>query len=258
MEILAIYQSNHYEIEGFEKVKKDLKDSIEKYKQLVVTEDEISKAKKDRAQLNRAAKMINDRKIQVKQIAFAQFENQCKELIGLIKEAMDSIDNQVEVYNQKEIDEKKETINKLWASFGNTEISLEKIFNEKWLNKTYSLSNIQSDMESAIDDYNKSIEIIKQLATNAFEQELLKQHYNETLDLNYAMNQLNNYRNIVNKTSAEDDENVEEGIPFDDGDEQLYTISFEVTSTKEKLQILSKFLRNNNFKFKQIIDRKEN
>ena len=51
---------------NYEELKKELTEKVENYKNLVYTEENINMAKKDRANLNKLKKAINDEKIRVK------------------------------------------------------------------------------------------------------------------------------------------------------------------------------------------------
>lgn len=113
------------------------------YKTLVYTDEQIGEAKKDRANLNKLKKVINDRRLELKKEfcePYDVFAGQVKELTTKIDEASGAIDSQVKAFEQKEKDEKKARIFAWWKANGPKayKIEVEKVFDEKFLNKSVS------------------------------------------------------------------------------------------------------------------------
>ena len=83
---------------NYDELKIELADNLKKYQGLVVTEDEITKAKSTRANLNKVAKMIDDRRKELKKEILKPYEMveaQTKELIGMIGDVTNAIDDQI-------------------------------------------------------------------------------------------------------------------------------------------------------------------
>ena len=86
---------------NFEELKKELEISLQKYQNLVVTQEDLKSFEKTRADLNKVSKMINDEKIRVKKLysePLLKFENQVKELIAMITDVNSQIDLQIKEF----------------------------------------------------------------------------------------------------------------------------------------------------------------
>lgn len=142
---------------NIQELKKELEIALKKYENLVYTSENINTAKKDRANLNKLEKAINDEKIRIKKLILQEYEDefepQCKELIEMIRNVNTKIDKQIKEFEQKEDEEKRaqiisyrsETIKEY-----NGLISFETIFKKQWLNKTYGMDKIQDDINHII------------------------------------------------------------------------------------------------------------
>lgn len=152
---------------NIQELKKDLEISLKKYENLVYTSENINTAKKDRANLNKLEKAINDEKIRIKKIVLKEYENdfepQCKELIEMIRKVNTKIDAQIKEFEQKEDEEKKEQILKYWNE--NIKeykdlIEFDAIFKKQWLNKTFSIDKIQEEINQIINNTKIDMETI--------------------------------------------------------------------------------------------------
>ena len=137
---------------NYEDIKKWITEKAKEYKSMVYTEETITNAKSDRATLNKVAKALNDEKIRIKKEVlkpFEDFESKCKELQGIITDASNSIDIQVKAFETKEQEEKKKQIEDLFNTYiGDFKelIIFEQIFNQRWLNKTYTIKKIEDEI----------------------------------------------------------------------------------------------------------------
>lgn len=141
---------------NFEELKKELIEKSEHYKTAVYTEETITVAKQDRANLNKLVKAINDEKIKVKNKIlepYMEFETQCKELMEIVKNASENIDTQIKDFEEKKKNEKLEIIINYFSEkvgIYKDLISFDLIFNERWLNVTYDLKQVQADIDHII------------------------------------------------------------------------------------------------------------
>ncbi|SHN66674.1 DUF1351 domain-containing protein [Desulfovibrio litoralis] len=144
---------------------------VEKYNGLVVTEDQVTEIKKDMAELNKVAREIDDkRKELVKQVSLPilEFELQIKEIISIFKTTREELDTQVQVYIEKEREEKRKAVLAEIERFKTEENTPELTINIKpeWLNKTTKLLHIKGEILEIITAYKKEQEL-KKLAENA-------------------------------------------------------------------------------------------
>ena len=106
--------------------------------------DDIPKAKADKALLNRAAKTLNDKRIEFERefmAPFGEFKEVVTETVKAIKEAVGKIDTVIKEDEDRAKSEKREAIEHLAEECGLEEVGirLNQIFNDKWLNKSTSL-----------------------------------------------------------------------------------------------------------------------
>lgn len=177
---------------NFAEMKSYLTENLEKYKTLVVTEDAISAAKADRAKLRKLADTINQHKIAIKKdymTPYTEFEYKIKELISLIDEATQNIDGQVKSFETLANEEKRAALEKFFAE--NAEetaevLTFEKIFNQKWLNATYSLDTAEADIISAIKKARTDLDLIRK--TGGKYTAAMIEDYAQYRDMTSAMN----------------------------------------------------------------------
>ncbi|MCF0161403.1 MAG: DUF1351 domain-containing protein [Fusobacterium necrophorum] len=141
---------------NFDEVKNSLEEHLEKYKNLVVTEENQKEMKSTLADLNKTQKSIDDyRKEQKKLMSepIKEFESKCNELSNLVKEAIAPIKEQLDVFEEARIKEKEEEIKLLIQNIvDHTELNpyyanqLDIL--PKYLNKTAKEKEIVADLEA--------------------------------------------------------------------------------------------------------------
>ena len=147
--------------------------------------DDVAKAKEDKALLNKAAKALNDKRIEFERefmAPFGEFKEVVSDTVKLIKIAVDKIDTVIKADEERSKKEKREQIERLaeqcgWEEFG---IKLSQIWNEKWLNKTSSLKSIEVDIRARMTTINSDLETLK---TFAEDYDVLVVRYKENLNL---------------------------------------------------------------------------
>lgn len=94
-----------------------------KYKGLVYTDDDITNARTDRAELNAIKNSISDSRIQVKKFVMApydQFEAEVAEVTNLIIEAVKPIDEAIKTHDENQkADKKKQLVSYFDSIIGN-------------------------------------------------------------------------------------------------------------------------------------------
>lgn len=122
-------------------IKERVKELLPTYKADNYDESNIDKAKSDKAMLNKTSKILNDERIKIEREfmkPFEEFKNEVKETCDLIKQASGEIDVIVKEVENREKDIRKNKIEDIFNSNVNElkeVLSLEKIFDDKWLNK---------------------------------------------------------------------------------------------------------------------------
>lgn len=261
---------------NYEELKKELTEKVEKYKNLVYTDENIKMAKTDCANLNKLKKAINDEKIRVKNIIlapYADFENKCKELIEIVDISVENVDKQVKVFEEEEKKSKKADIEKYFnekvGHFKNV-IAFEKIFEERWLNKTATIKSIQTDIDHI---FSRTSSDLMTIETTVADKEIQKQciaYYFENITnpsiLGLAIQKAREieekqkkieelkqkeFESTQNTTKSTENITNSSQIPTKSSQNQkLYTIAFLAEEmTNEQMQILKKCLKENNIKY---------
>lgn len=259
---------------NYEDIKKWITEKAKEYKSMVYTEETITNAKLDRATLNKVAKALNDEKIRIKKEVlkpFEDFESKCKELQGIITDASNSIDIQVKAFETKEQEEKKKQIEDLFNTYiGDFKelIIFEQIFNQRWLNKTYTIKKIEDEIKHLIAKTTTDLKVIDaQIQDESINKSVKNYYFNNITDPSILGNSLqegmkideNNkkleqLRNTQKATSEEQNikENSEKITNIVSKTKNLIQIDFRVITTKEKFMKLKEFLEINEIDYRRV------
>ena len=190
-------------IENYDEAKAYIMDKVETYKNAYYSEDQKGLAKDDRARLNKLKKAISDMRITKKKEylePFNDFEEKMKELAGLTDEALEQIDSQVKAFDEKRKAEKQKAIEELFATIGfQNFVTLEKIWDPKWLNASVSMKSIEDQMRSKMYEIGNGVLTLSQLPEFGFE---ATEVFKETLDINKAISETKRMSEIA-KAKAE-------------------------------------------------------
>ena len=172
-------------------------------------EGDADLAKKKRAELNNAKKVLQQKRIEIiKECTkpYTDFEDRCKALEKAMDSASGGLDKIVKIKEQEEDNKKREQIEKLWESKKFDLFPLEKIFNPKWLNKTFKEKDISAEMDAVIDRTYKDLKTIERFVDDA---DTIKAHYLMNLDIAETIqygDELQRQKEIAQKEKAEREE----------------------------------------------------
>ena len=189
---------------NYEELKTAVQARMAHYETAIYSDDEIKQAKADKAALNKLAKALNDERIRQERAymePFATFKGQVAELISIIKKPVAAIDAQVKDFEERQKAEKREAIYTYWEQTG-APSWLHKI-KPSWLNASYTMKTIQAEIDAAIEQANKDLEIIRDLPAYAFEAE---EHYKDTLSLAEAVRKANSLQEMALRKAAHEAE----------------------------------------------------
>jgi hypothetical protein len=179
---------------NFEDIKDALASELELYKNLVFTEDTKADAKKTVAELRKLKKQISDKRIEVKKLymqPYTDFEAKVKELDKLINEPITFISEQIDAFEQKRIEEKRELINDIYLELvsGREDIAgyaeLNRVYDSKWENASTSKKTIQESITNYLDGVANDVAAIKSMESEYEAKALMK--YKETGVLSDAL-----------------------------------------------------------------------
>lgn len=186
---------------NFEEIKEKLNSELEIYKNMIFTEDSKTEAKKTIASLRKLKKSVNDKKLEVKKsfmIPYTNFETQVKELDNLIDEPINFINNQVEEFERRRVEEKKSLISEIYteimAEHGEASgyLPLQRIYDSKWENATTTKKAITEAIAERVDHVEKDLCIIRSMESEFKDNGIEK--YKATLELSDAIEVMNQYQ----------------------------------------------------------------
>ena len=182
---------------NFEEIKEELAGKLQVYQQMVVTEGGIKEAKADRANLNKFKTALSDSRKSVKRQwnqPLSEFEDKMKELEQMVDAPISAIDRQIKAFDEIKKQEKRRAIEEFFAeNIGELEeiLPLAKIWNERWLNATYPVKDIEREILEAIRKTHNDISIIVAMQLPCTEQMIST--YLDTLDMSAAMEEKHRY-----------------------------------------------------------------
>lgn len=143
----------------------------------------VKDAATDKAKFNALAKKLNDERIRLEKVflkPFVPFKEIISETTDAIKKISSGLDVIVKAKEKEEKEAKKAEIVEIWKTYDFSLVSLEKIFNEKWLNKTYKTKQIHDNIAHIIDRITGDLQSIEQFGEDTA---TLKELYLTNLDL---------------------------------------------------------------------------
>lgn len=158
--------------------------TLERYTPENYSEDNVDQAKADRALLNKAAKELNDKRIQLERewnAPLQEFKVIIGDTVKMISDGSAKIDAVVKVVESRAKSEKRAAIEELWERKGITLLPLSKLWDERWLNKTKRLPAIEKEIGEKILKIEAELDTLAAVDTE--DGEVLRAYYLDCLDL---------------------------------------------------------------------------
>ena len=281
---------------NFEELKQEIEVKAADYMNLVYSDDQIKEAKKDRADLNKFKKALEDKRKDVKaQVMdpYKDFEVKIKELVVIVDKAVDNIDSQIKGYEEglRQAKEKRcrEIFDELVGDLDRV-VTFEKVFNPKWLNRSTSEKSIKEEIKGILDKVDKELKAINSYMSPFIYE--MKEEYLKEFNLTHAIEVKNKLTEAEEKKAvfeaerkrieAEKRAKLEEeartvheaGVSIkeiridENGDpyvaditdkEKVIEVTFRVTARESQFEALNRaitMLKNNSEKV-EMLDRKE-
>lgn len=264
---------------NFEEIKSELAGKLQVYQSMVVTESGIKEAKADRANLNKFKAALADSRKAVKaqwNQPLSDFESKMKELERMVDEPIGAIDRQVKAYDEAKKQDKRQQIERFFeGAVGDLEevLPLSKIWNDRWLNATYPMKDIEKEIVECIRKTHSDIGIIVAMQLPCCDQMLST--YLETLDMSRAMEEKHKYEQAQkakaqakqaepapDSPAAQQTVSVEKertvaqmNTPQEAAGEaapELRVLDFRVWVTPEQMQALKAFLVQNHIRYGRV------
>lgn len=166
---------------NFEAVRDWLTEELAPYATMVVSPDAIADAKKTRANIRKVKDSIESQRKAIKKLwnkPYEQYEAKCKELTGIVDDAVSNIDGQIKAMENEEKEAKRQRLSAFFddhsydvADF----ITFEDVFDPKWLNATFSEIDAANSITAQIEDIKEGLETIRSM-NSPFEASMLSEY----------------------------------------------------------------------------------
>lgn len=182
---------------NFDELKETLADHLKIYEGMPVSLENKAERKKDLAMLRKVKKAVSDRRSEVKRQwlePYNVFDTQVRELLGLIDRPVAVIDDQIKELESRERMKKLEEIKTLFGDMAADYadwLTLEMIFDEKWLNATTSIKKVKEELTGKILEIGNAL-IMLNMSVSEVKLEAIER-YKSDLNLQSAMMYINQY-----------------------------------------------------------------
>ena len=159
-------------------------ETLERYTPENYSEENVDQAKADRAILNKAAKELNDRRIQLERdwnAPLQEFKSIIGDTVKMISDGSAKIDAVVKGVENKAKADKRAAIEEMWERKGITLLPLSKLWDDKWLNKTKRLPAVEKEIGEKL--LKIEVELDTLAAVDTEDGEVLRAYYLDCLDL---------------------------------------------------------------------------
>lgn len=185
---------------NFEAVKAWLTEELAPYATMVVTMDTVADAKKTRANIRKVGDSIDSQRKAIKKEwmkPYEEYEAKCKELTGIVSEAVTNIDKQIKEMENAEKQAKRQRL----ESFFNVNsddirdyLSFNDVFDSKWLNATYVETDAANIITDKIEETRESLAAIRSM-NSPYEAAMLRE-YSKSHNLAYALGEGKHLENL--------------------------------------------------------------
>lgn len=261
---------------NYDELKQGLQENLEKYQNLVFTEETMKEGKDTRAKLNKLKKALDDKRKDIKKQClepYNAFETKINELIALVDKPTLAIDNQIKAYEEALKEAKKQEIINYFNSkslFGDLiKIDHPCFWDEKWLNATKKIKDVELEIDNKITAIKEGLETIDLTFKDSEFKPQMRDVFLKTLDISKALNEKTRLENQkkaeeeykrkqeeIAKQKAEEQKKVEPVIVKEEIKEEVKQEeikkwkTFSVEINKEQFIKIRKFLIDNNINYK--------
>lgn len=192
---------------NFDALEEQLDKKLNEYRGAVFTEDTKTIAKAEIASLRRLKKDIEDGRKTVKKKwmePYDAFDKRMKILSTKVDEPINAINEQVQAFEEKRRQEKREEIHRMYEDCvseyeeSREFIGLDKLYDPKWENASVSMKSIKKDMAEKMSAIQTAVSSIKAMRSDKELDALAL--YKRTLNLNDAIQMIMTYEQ--NKADA--------------------------------------------------------
>lgn len=185
---------------NFEAVKAWLTEELAPYTTMVVTTDTVADAKKTRANIRKVGDSIDSQRKAIKKEwmkPYEEYEAKCKELTGIVSEAVTNIDRQIKEMENAEKQAKRQRLESFFdinSDDTRDYLSFDDIFDSKWLNATYVETDAANIITAKIEETRESLAAIRSM-NSPYEAAMLRE-YSKSHNLAYALGEGKHLENL--------------------------------------------------------------
>jgi hypothetical protein len=232
---------------SYEELKRQATELAENIRTVEVSEDNIKASKKLLATVNKRVKELEDKRISIKKLMldpYQLFEDQVKEIVGIVKDADAFVRDQVKSLEEHEREEKRIEILHLWNmrtihyTFYDL-VPFEDFLKPKHLTKTMSLQAVEKEMIQFLEMIQSDINVLYTLDDSEEHIDAYLQSYN----LGQAMMQVKEKK----ERQAQIEKNTQ-AMTSGPTNNIGFLVSIKVQNQKE-LKLLEMILQENQFEY---------
>lgn len=172
------------------------------------TDDNIDQAKKDKAALNKAAKALNSKRLEIEKEfmkPFGEFKDIVTETVKLIGECSSKIDMVVKQNEQQYKDKKKSTIKTYFDGMNVNLVDFNKVFRSEWLNKSSSMKSVCSDIDAIFAKVENELSTLKGFGEDF---DVLRTYYMDTLNITSTIQYANRLKEQRERAKAAEEARI--------------------------------------------------
>lgn len=250
---------------NFDTLEKDIQIKMKEIGKLKFTEENLKSATEYRANLNKFKKAINDRRIAIhkdieEKTGYNELDRQCKVLTGYVDDALTNVGNQIKAFETIERNNKLQQILSYWIEFSGDYaevVNVDKLVKEEWLNKTYSMTYIKTELTHIINKIPADLNTIESTINNETICNQVKSFYFDNLSnvsiLGLAIQKgkelLDQNKKVESLEKTTENKVTVTNSSQSTTDNKVISFDFRVWATKEQLLSLKEYLIKNNIKF---------
>lgn len=164
--------------DNLDEVEASIRGKVAGYSAVAITEETVKDGKRMLADIRREKQALDSERKSIKKAWMAPyeaFEERVKKIIGLYDEPVGAINRQIGEFEKRRREEKRRMVQDIYDSTKGDMggwLPLEKIYNPKWENATYSKKQIRGDMELLFGKVKVSISAIRSAGSEFMEEGL--------------------------------------------------------------------------------------
>lgn len=185
-----------------------VKSNLPKYDISNYTDDNIDQAKKDKASLNKAAKALNAKRLEIEKEfmkPFGEFKEVITETVKLIGDCSTKIDVIVKQSEQQYKDKKRATIRTYFDGMNVNLVDFNKVFKAEWLNKSASMKSICNDIDSIFAKVENELSTLQGFSEDF---DVLRTYYMDTLNITSTIQYANQLKEQRERAKAAEEAKI--------------------------------------------------